>query len=204
MKNRIGSLLVMFLALSFPGRLLCGTANAQEIKVGGIMDTTGATSDVGKGLCHRNGGSLQVHQRQGGVNGKPIKYTWFDYGYRIPEAITKYRLLKRLGVIAIQGWGTGDTEALSPTVNRDQMPYVSASYSAHLTDPGKDALQPLLLIRLFHQCQGRPHRLVRQEVAGQEGLRQEKAQACLLLHVRFPLCERTHQSHQGPCRHAGL
>jgi branched-chain amino acid transport system substrate-binding protein len=71
------------------------------------------------------------------VNGKPIKYTWFDYGYRIPEAITKYRLLKRLGVVAIQGWGTGDTEALSPTVNKDQMPYVSASYSAHLTDPAK-------------------------------------------------------------------
>jgi branched-chain amino acid transport system substrate-binding protein len=74
---------------------------------------------------------------QGGVNGKKIKYTWFDYGYRIPEAITKYNLLKRLGVVAIMGWGTGDTEALSPTVNKDQMPYVSASYSAHLTDPKK-------------------------------------------------------------------
>jgi len=73
----------------------------------------------------------------GGVNGKKIKYTWFDYGYRIPEAITKYKLLKRLGVIAIMGWGTGDTEALSPTVNKDKIPYVSASYSAHLTDPRK-------------------------------------------------------------------
>jgi len=71
------------------------------------------------------------------VNGKKIKYTWFDYGYRIPEAITKYKLLKRLGVIAIMGWGTGDTEALSPTVNKDKIPYVSASYSAHLTDPRK-------------------------------------------------------------------
>ena len=39
--------------------------------------------------------------------------------------------------MAIMGWGTGDTEALSPTVNKDQMPYVSASYSAHLTDPKK-------------------------------------------------------------------
>ncbi|RLC22586.1 MAG: branched-chain amino acid ABC transporter substrate-binding protein, partial [Deltaproteobacteria bacterium] len=30
-----------------------------------------------------------------------------------------------------------DTEALSPTVNKDKIPYVSASYSAHLTNPAK-------------------------------------------------------------------
>ncbi|MBW1798820.1 MAG: ABC transporter substrate-binding protein, partial [Deltaproteobacteria bacterium] len=78
----------------------------------------------------------------GGVNGKKIKFIWFDYGYRIPEALTKYKLLKRMKVLAIMGWGTGDTEALSPTVNKDKLPYVSASYSAHLTRPvdwtGKD------------------------------------------------------------------
>jgi len=71
----------------------------------------------------------------GGINGKKVKYIWFDYGYRIPEALTKYKLLKRMGVLAIMGWGTGDTEALSPTVNRDKIPYVSDSYSAHLTRP---------------------------------------------------------------------
>jgi branched-chain amino acid transport system substrate-binding protein len=39
--------------------------------------------------------------------------------------------------VAVLGWGTGDTEALSPTVTKDKMPYVSASYSGHLTDPKK-------------------------------------------------------------------
>jgi branched-chain amino acid transport system substrate-binding protein len=136
MKNRIRSLLVLFLALGFLIGV-CGVAMAQEIKIGGIMDTTGATSDVGKDYAIGMEEAFKYINAQGGVNGKPIKYTWFDYGYRIPEAITKYRLLKRLGVVAIQGWGTGDTEALSPTVNKDQMPYVSASYSAHLTDPAK-------------------------------------------------------------------
>jgi branched-chain amino acid transport system substrate-binding protein len=136
MKNRIRSLLVLFLALGFLIGV-CGVAMAQEIKIGGIMDTTGATSDVGKDYAIGMEEAFKYINEQGGVNGKPIKYTWFDYGYRIPEAITKYRLLKRLGVAAIQGWGTGDTEALSPTVNKDQMPYVSASYSAHLTDPAK-------------------------------------------------------------------
>jgi branched-chain amino acid transport system substrate-binding protein len=137
MKKRFGNLLVWFLALSFLTGF-CGIATAaDEIKVGGIMDTTGATSDVGKDYAIGAEEVFKYINAQGGVNGKPIKYTWFDYGYRIPEAITKYKLLKRLGVVAIMGWGTGDTEALSPTVNKDQMPYVSASYSAHLTDPKK-------------------------------------------------------------------
>jgi branched-chain amino acid transport system substrate-binding protein len=112
-------------------------ASAQEIKIGGIMDTTGATSDVGKDYAIGMEEAFKYINENGGVNGKSIKYTWFDYGYRIPEAITKYKLLTRLGVVAIMGWGTGDTEALSPTVNKDKMPYVSASYSAHLTDPKK-------------------------------------------------------------------
>ncbi|RJR17380.1 MAG: branched-chain amino acid ABC transporter substrate-binding protein, partial [Desulfobacteraceae bacterium] len=112
-------------------------AGAAEIKIGGIMDTTGATSDVGKDYAIGMDEAFKWINEQGGVNGKLIKYTWFDYGYRIPEAITKYKLLKRLGSIVIMGWGTGDTEALSPTVNKDEIPYVSASYSAHLTDPKK-------------------------------------------------------------------
>lgn len=129
-------MLVPFLAVA----LMMGIesfAAAAEIKIGGIMDTTGATSDVGKDYAIGMDEAFKWINEQGGVNGKPIKYTWFDYGYRIPEAITKYKLLKRLGSIVIMGWGTGDTEALSPTVNKDELPYVSASYSAHLTDPKK-------------------------------------------------------------------
>jgi branched-chain amino acid transport system substrate-binding protein len=135
-KMTLRRILVPVLALIFLAGFSTITM-AQEIKVGGIMDTTGATSDVGKDYAIGMEDVFKYINEQGGVNGKKVKYTWFDYGYRIPEAITKYNLLKRLGVVAIMGWGTGDTEALSPTVNKDQLPYVSASYSAHLTDPKK-------------------------------------------------------------------
>ena len=114
---------------------LSSMALAKTIKIGGIMDTTGATSDVGKDYAIGMEEAFHYINDMGGVNGKKIKYTWFDYGYRIPEALTKYKLLKRMKVLAIMGWGTGDTEALSPTVNKDKIPYVSASYSAHLTSP---------------------------------------------------------------------
>ena len=136
------SIFSRFLVLFLASALIMGfsaSALAETIKIGGIMDTTGATSDVGKDYAIGMGEAFKYFNEQGGVNGKKIKYTWFDYGYRIPEALLKYKLLKRLGVVAIMGWGTGDTEALSPTINQDQMPYVSASYSAHLTNPKKTA-----------------------------------------------------------------
>jgi len=37
----------------------------------------------------------------------------------------------------MQGWGTGDTEALVKFVAKDKIPVFSASYSAHLMDPAK-------------------------------------------------------------------
>ncbi len=113
------------------------TAGAAIVKVGALNDMTGATSDVGKDYALGIAEAIRYVNDNGGVNGKQIKLYQFDYGYRVPEALTKYKLFKRLKCVAVLGWGTGDTEALSPTVTKDKIPYVSASYSAHLTDPKK-------------------------------------------------------------------
>ncbi|MGD2037565.1 MAG: ABC transporter substrate-binding protein [Desulfobacterales bacterium] len=120
--------------------LLAGSfsiASAATIKLGSLNDMTGATSDVGKDYALGIGEAIHYINDTGGINGKKIKLFQFDYGYRIPEALTKYNLYKRLKCIAVLGWGTGDTEALAPTVARDKMPYVSASYSGHLGNPEK-------------------------------------------------------------------
>ena len=114
-----------------------GPAGAATINVGSLNDMTGATSDVGKDYALGIAEAMHYVNDNGGVNGKKIKLYQFDYGYRVPEALTKYNLFKRLKCVAVLGWGTGDTEALSPTVTKDKMPYVSASYSGHLTDPKK-------------------------------------------------------------------
>ncbi len=112
-------------------------AGAEEIKIGALNDMTGATSDVGKDYALGIAEAVKYVNENGGINGKEIKLYQFDYGYRVPEALTKYKLFQRLGCVAVLGWGTGDTEALSPTVTKDKKPYVSASYSGHLTDPAK-------------------------------------------------------------------
>ena len=112
-------------------------AGAATVKVGALNDMTGATSDVGKDYALGIAEAIHYVNDTGGINGKKIKLYQFDYGYRIPEALTKYNLFKRLKCVAVLGWGTGDTEALAPTVARDKMPYVSGSYSGHLCDPEK-------------------------------------------------------------------
>jgi branched-chain amino acid transport system substrate-binding protein len=73
----------------------------------------------------------------GGINGKKIDMQMFDYAYDKNKAINQYKKYKEDKVVAIQGWGTGDTEALVGFVSADKIPYISASYSAHLTDPKK-------------------------------------------------------------------
>src|SRR5215471_11715335 len=109
-----------------------------EIKVGGIFDLTGITSDVGKPFAQGVRDAVQWVNENGGINGKKIKLVEVDYGYKIPEAVAAYkRLVNDEKVIMINGWGTGDTEALKESVNKDKVPYLSASFSGHLTDPSK-------------------------------------------------------------------
>jgi len=133
MKSKLFSIvLALFILAGF-----FSIAGAADIKVGSLNDMTGATSDVGKDYALGIGEAIHYINDSGGINGKSIKLYQFDYGYRIPEALTKYNLYKRLNCIAVLGWGTGDTEALAPTVARDKIPYVSASYSGHLGNPGK-------------------------------------------------------------------
>ena len=137
--NSRNSWFKFFLPLLAVGILvgLSVTAGAEMINVGALNDMTGATSDVGKDYALGIAEAIHYVNDNGGINGKKIKLYQFDYGYRVPEALTKYNLFKRLNCVAILGWGTGDTEALSPTVTKDKIPYVSASYSGHLTDPKK-------------------------------------------------------------------
>jgi len=134
MRKRVW-LVVWFVALLAMG----SEAFAQNVvKMGSLNDLTGATSDVGKDAALGMREAVQYVNDTGGINGKPIKLYLYDYGYRVPEAITTYKRFRKFDqVAAVWGWGTGDTEALSPTVNADKMPFMSHSFSSNLTDPKK-------------------------------------------------------------------
>lgn len=113
-------------------------APAQEIKLGSLNDLTGPTSDVGKDIALGIREAVQYVNDTGGINGKRIRLYLYDYGYRVPEAITTYKRFRDFDkVVGVLGWGTGDTEALSPTVGKDRIPYLSSSFAAAVTDPAK-------------------------------------------------------------------
>src|SRR5262249_14560194 len=87
-------------------------AAGPEIKIGGIFDLTGITSDVGKSYAQGVRDAVEWTNAHGGVNGKRLKLVDVDYGYKIPEANAAYkRLVNDDKVVLIAGWGTGDTEA---------------------------------------------------------------------------------------------
>ncbi len=118
--------------------LIAARAEAQEIKVGGLFDLTGITSDVGKPYAQGVQDAVAWTNASGGINGKKIRLIAVDYGYKIPEAVSAYkRLTGDEQVVMINGWGTGDTLALKDFVNKDKVPYFSASFAGDLTDPSK-------------------------------------------------------------------
>jgi branched-chain amino acid transport system substrate-binding protein len=114
-----------------------GAAVKSEILVGLISDLSGGTSTVGRPYAEGIKAAADYLNSQGGVSGHPIKLVQVDYAYNVQQALSAYKRFKSMGVVAIQGWGTGDTEALVESVAKDKIPFYSASYSAHLTDPTK-------------------------------------------------------------------
>jgi branched-chain amino acid transport system substrate-binding protein len=117
--------------------LAAGQAVAQEVKVGGIFDLTGITSDVGKPYAQGVRDYVALTNAGGGINGKKVKLIDVDYGYKIPEAVSAYKRMKEEQVVLINGWGTGDTLALKNFINEDKIPYFSGSFAGDLTDPSK-------------------------------------------------------------------
>ena len=112
-----------------------GADSDEPIPIGIIADLTGATGDVG---APYNAGMLayvDYVNSSGGVEGRQIDAMSNDYSYEVPRAEELYNQYVTAGVVAIQGWGTGDTEALSGSVARDELPFMSASYAEPLTDP---------------------------------------------------------------------
>jgi len=127
------------LALATAAALGLGTGAAQaadELPVGHLATYTGPTSDVGTLYGQGIEDAIEYINRNGGVNGAKIKRDTVDYAYAAPRAIATYKgWTSQLKPVAIQGWGTADTEALVRFVAQDKIPYLSASYSGHLTDP---------------------------------------------------------------------
>jgi branched-chain amino acid transport system substrate-binding protein len=111
------------------------SSDTAPIKVGIIADLTGATGDVGKPYNEGMLGYIDWINAKGGIKGHKIEGMSNDYAYAVPKAEELYKKYVSDGAIVIQGWGTGDSEALRTKVGTDKLPFMSASYAEVLTDP---------------------------------------------------------------------
>jgi branched-chain amino acid transport system substrate-binding protein len=107
----------------------------QKVKVGNLVDYTGATSSVGKISGPGKIDAFAWINANGGINGKQLDVETVDYGYQTQRSIQLYKKWKDDGAVAIQGYGTNDTEAMVGFIAEDKIPYFSLSFSGHLTDP---------------------------------------------------------------------
>src|SRR5258708_39930771 len=106
------------------------------IKIGNLVDLTGPTSDQGKDIAQGRIDAVQYFNERGGVNGKKIELISVEYGFQPPRAVAAYkRFVEDDKVVMVLGYTTPDTPALRPYTPQDNIPYLSAAYAGHLTDP---------------------------------------------------------------------
>ncbi len=112
-----------------------GDGGGEPIPVGVIADLTGATGDVGAPYNEGMMAYVDWKNSEGGIEGREIDAMSNDYAYEVPKAEQLYKQYINDGVVAIQGWGTGDSEALRTKVSNDEVPFMSASFAEPLANP---------------------------------------------------------------------
>src|SRR5262245_728180 len=110
-------------------------APREELLIGILADLTGPTADVSRPYNEGMLAYIDQLNAQGGIQQRPLRALNDNYAYKIPAAEEKYKKYVESQVVAVQGWGTGDSEALRRKVAGDQLPFMSASYAEVLTDP---------------------------------------------------------------------
>ena len=112
-----------------------GGTSGDPVIVGGIFDLSGATGDVGTPYSEGVRDYVEWRNADDGVGGRPLELSWQDYAYDVATAEQLYSQYTSEGAVAIQGWGTGDTEALRGLVTQDEIPFMSASWAETLIGP---------------------------------------------------------------------
>ena len=117
-KAKLSSLFVCC-ALGMSTQLLA----QDSVFVGHLADMSGPTAFVGKNYADGVRDSLAYINANGGIKGTTLEYETIDYAYKVPQAIASYKKWhSRKKMVAMQGWGTADTEALISFVAKDKVP----------------------------------------------------------------------------------
>ncbi|WP_224982261.1 ABC transporter substrate-binding protein [Geomonas agri] len=132
----------MFAVIGITMLLLCSASAAfaaAPIKIGGLFAVTGPASFLGE--PEKNTLELLVKEAnaKGGINGSKIELFVYDTGGDATKAVQlANKLIKNDKVVAIIGPSTtGESMAVIPVAEKEQIPLVSCAAGIKITDPVK-------------------------------------------------------------------
>ncbi|WP_214366984.1 ABC transporter substrate-binding protein [Pseudonocardia sp. H11422] len=132
---RLASLLALAV-LALPG---CGGPSAQQgqsgpIKLGGYVDLTGPTANVGEPYAQGLRDRFTLATAEGGVNGNTFELSIEDYGYTLPRAEQAFtRFVESEQVPLTFTWGTADVLAQIPKYAQAKVPTVSGALAENMS-----------------------------------------------------------------------
>ena len=136
MKKKCGFAAILGMAILIGSTALDPLFAASDTAVGQLIAETGSTAQVASAYGQGVADAFAYINRLGGINGKRVALNTVDYGYDLDRALSTYKSWHdNLKPVAIQGWGTADTEALVGSVSKDAVVFMSGSSSGRLTDP---------------------------------------------------------------------
>lgn len=104
------------------GRIGAARAAGKQVVIGMQCDLTGPTQIVGTVLGPGTRHYVDLINKGGGVNGYKVVLNESDNQYKVPPAIEEYQREKQQGSISIMLYGTPQTEALAPRLDKDHIP----------------------------------------------------------------------------------
>ncbi|HEX4836647.1 MAG TPA: ABC transporter substrate-binding protein [bacterium] len=127
-------------AVSLLGWAYAGAAQEKAVKLGALFDLTGPTGDIG---AHYGDGFRDyvrwVNEHGGIRNGMKIDLEWADYQYKPDQAVAFLKkAVEQDQVVALSGWGTGDSILMKQQIEDYGVPYVPASFHDGLLTPPND------------------------------------------------------------------
>ncbi|MBJ6800783.1 ABC transporter substrate-binding protein [Geomonas propionica] len=132
----------MFAVIGITMLLLCSASAAfaaAPIKIGGLFAVTGPASFLGE--PEKNTLELLVKEAnaKGGINGSKIELFIYDTGGDATKAVQlANKLIKNDKVVAIVGPSTtGESMAVIPVAEKEQIPLISCAAGIKITDPVK-------------------------------------------------------------------
>ena len=146
---RVGKIITAASIVVLAGMMLMGCGGEDEksastttrkstpIKVGSLIDMSGPTSSVGNPYADGIKGGVKYVNENGGIDGRIIELNLQDTAYNVQQGLSLYKKMVNDKAVCILGYGSAVTEALIRNLAKDKVPDLSASYSAHLTDPKK-------------------------------------------------------------------